>query len=114
MIKVPDAASIAAIHFLESLIGRKCGGSTGTNVYGTLQLIHAMAYTGATGSLVTLINDSGDRYLDTYYNDAWLHSHGLHIHPYEEQLQHFYATGEWQNLSVDDYETPAPCRAMLV
>ena len=114
MIKGPDAASIAAIHFLESLIGRKCGGSTGTNVYGTLQLIHAMAHNSETGSLVTLINDSGDRYLDTYYNDAWLHSHGLHIHPYEEQLQHFYATGEWHDLSMDDYETPADWRTILV
>ena len=114
MIKVPDAASIAAIHFLEALIGRKCGGSTGTNVYGTLQLIHAMARNGETGSLVTLINDSGDRYLDTYYNAAWLRNHGLHIHPYEAQLQHFYATGEWQDLRMDDYETPADCSAILV
>ena len=114
MIKVPDAASIAAIHFLEGLIGRKCGGSTGTNVYGTLQLIHAMARNGETGSLVTLINDSGDRYLDTYYNAAWLRNHGLHIHPYEAQLQHFYATGEWQDLRMDDYETPADCSAILV
>jgi cysteine synthase A len=114
MIKVPDAASIAAIHFLEGLIGRKCGGSTGTNVYGTLQLIHAMAHNGETGSLVTLINDSGDRYLDTYYNGAWLQDHSLHIHPYKEQLQHFYTTGEWQDLSMDDYETPAGWRAILV
>ena len=47
MIRAPDAASIAAIHWLETVIGRKCGGSTGTNVYGALTLAEEMIAEGA-------------------------------------------------------------------
>ncbi|MCE7630554.1 PLP-dependent cysteine synthase family protein, partial [Vibrio fluvialis] len=31
---VPDAASIATIQWLEKILGRKAGASTGTNLYG--------------------------------------------------------------------------------
>ena len=34
MLKIPDAASVATIHWLEQIIGRKTGASTGTNLYG--------------------------------------------------------------------------------
>ena len=36
----------------------------------------------ATGSIVTLICDGGDRYTDTYYDDAWLAEQGIDIGPY--------------------------------
>jgi cysteine synthase A len=52
---------------LEEIVGRQCGGSTGTNVYGAMQLLAEMARNGTKGSLVTLICDAGDRYVDTYY-----------------------------------------------
>ena len=48
-----------------------------------------------TGSIVTLICDAGERYLHTYYNQAWLQENGYLIEPYLTQLQHFYDTGEW-------------------
>ena len=38
MITVPDAAAFATIRFLEGIINRKCGGSTGTNLYAALQI----------------------------------------------------------------------------
>lgn len=96
MMKVPDAASYAAIHFLENLIGRKCGGSTGTNLYGTFQLIAQMAERSESGSIVTLICDSGARYLDTYYNADWLAERGYDLVPYQKQIEHFYNTGQWR------------------
>jgi cysteine synthase A len=34
---------------------------------------------GDVGSIVTLICDGGDRYLDTYFNDAWLADQGIDI-----------------------------------
>ncbi len=34
MLKIPDTASVATIHWLEQIIGRKTGASTGTNLYG--------------------------------------------------------------------------------
>lgn len=96
MIKIPNAASYASIHFLEKLIGRKCGGSTGTNLYGTFQLIAAMQAKGIEGSVVTLICDSGTRYLDTYYDSDWLSSNNHDLSAHEQNLNHFYETGAWK------------------
>ena len=47
--------------------GRKCGGSTGTNVWAALHLMAEMREAGRAGSVATLICDGGERYLDTYY-----------------------------------------------
>jgi cysteine synthase A len=92
MMKIPDAASIATIWWLEKLLGRKCGGSTGTNVYGALLL---MAEGGdKPGSVVSMICDSGERYLETYYNPAWLAEQGLDIEPYMQQLNGLEKTGK--------------------
>ncbi|MBX6342294.1 MAG: PLP-dependent cysteine synthase family protein [Thermomicrobiaceae bacterium] len=98
MIQVPNAASYAAMRLLERLVGRKYGGSTGTNLYGALQLVHEMASRGEAGSVVTLACDPGDRYLDTYYDDRWLAAQGYDIAPYLAQLERFVATGEWRPL----------------
>ena len=95
MIKVPDAASFAALRFLHRTIGRKCGGSTGTNFFGVLQLTAEMQKQHRRGSVVTLICDPGDRYLHTYYNDEWLKAGGYNIQPYYDQIEEFFRTGDW-------------------
>jgi cysteine synthase A len=95
MIQIPNAASYAAMRFLEGITGRKYGGSTGTCIYGSLQLVNEMAQSGNEGSVVTLAGDPGDRYLDTYYDDEWLAAQGYDIQPYLNQMQHFYETGDW-------------------
>ena len=79
MIKVPDALSLAAMRALEGLLGRKVGGSTGTNFVGALQVMGEMRARGETGAVVTLICDGGERYLDTYYNDAWMAAQGFDL-----------------------------------
>jgi len=65
MIKVPDAASYAAMLFLHRLMMKRGGPSTGTNVWGAFELIADMAAAGEAGSVVTLICDSGERYTQT-------------------------------------------------
>jgi len=95
MIQVPDAASYAAIRFLDRIFGKKYGGSTGTNLFGAFQLMAEMAAHDEQGSIVTLICDPGDRYMDTYYNDDWLKTNGFEIEPHMAQLQAFYETGKW-------------------
>lgn len=75
MLQVPDSASVATIYWLESILGRKVGASTGTNVWGALQLAARMREQGQTGAIVTLLCDSGERYLETYYNPAWVAEH---------------------------------------
>lgn len=72
MLKVPDAASVSAMMALENILGRRVGPSTGTNFVGMLHVARQMKARGETGSLVTLICDSGERYPDTYYNPQWI------------------------------------------
>ncbi|MBP2406480.1 putative siderophore biosynthesis protein SbnA [Streptomyces netropsis] len=95
MMKVPDAASVAAVRALEEAIGRKAGGSTGTGLWAALKIVAEMAGQGRAGSVVTLICDPGDRYLDKYYSDAWLAEQGLDITPYTMAISRFLATGRW-------------------
>lgn len=86
MIKVPDAASVATLLWLESVLGRKVGPSTGTNVWAMLQLAEKMKAEGCQGAIVTLLCDSGERYLDTYYNPEWVAAHIGNLAPYTRQL----------------------------
>ncbi|HEX2910782.1 MAG TPA: PLP-dependent cysteine synthase family protein [Chloroflexia bacterium] len=95
MLRVPNPASYAAMLFLERISGRKYGGSSGTNLYGALQLAAEMADKGEAGSIVTMACDSGERYLDTYYNPDWLLANGYDIEPYLQRLDQFYETGAW-------------------
>jgi cysteine synthase A len=95
MIRVPDAASFAAIRFLERVLGRPCGGSTGTNLWGALRIMTEMHAAGEQGSVVTLICDGGSRYLDTCYDDGWLANHGYDIEPHLETLVHVFENGAW-------------------
>ncbi|MFT7620505.1 MAG: cysteine synthase A [Planctomycetota bacterium] len=104
MIKVPDAATYATLRFLERVLGRRCGGSTGTNVYAALQIIAGLKETGQAASVVSMICDGGERYLDTYYNDAWLAEHGFDLRPYTEQLNAFHEKGVWQALSCEEHD----------
>ncbi|MEU8828409.1 PLP-dependent cysteine synthase family protein [Streptomyces sp. NPDC048636] len=95
MMKVPDAASVAAVRALERAIGRKAGGSTGTGLWSALRIVAEMVEAGRTGSVVTLLCDPGDRYLDKYYSDVWLAEQELDITPYAKTIEVFLATGRW-------------------
>ncbi len=94
MIRVPDSASIAALHYLEGLINRKCGGSTGTNFYAALVLAAEMQARGERGSVVTMIGDSGERYLETLYDEDWRRARRLEIEPELERLSAFHRRGK--------------------
>ncbi len=94
MIKVPDETSLAAMHVLSKLLSRRVGGSTGTNFYGMCWAANYMRSTGAIGSLVTLICDSGERYSDTYYNADWLAEQKLDLQPHIENIEAFLFDGK--------------------
>jgi cysteine synthase A len=94
MIRVPDADSMAALRVLEKLLGRRCGGSTGTNFVGALQLMGEMKAAGETGPVVTLICDGGDRYAGSYYDDAWLASQQIDITEPRARLARLAHTGQ--------------------
>lgn len=87
MMKVPDTASVATILWLETLIGRKAGASTGTNLWGALSIAREMMRDGQQGSIVSLMCDGGERYLDTYYDPDWVSRSIGDIGPHSEELR---------------------------
>src|SRR3546814_11929190 len=93
MIRVPDAASLAAMRIVSGLLGRRVGASTGTHFAGVLQLLCEMKAAGESGSIVTLLCDSGERYAGTCYRDDWLAGQGIDIAPELARLQTVLATG---------------------
>ena len=86
MIAVEDAHSIGAMRALSRRLGRRVGGSTGTNLVACARLIEEMSDWGEGGSIVTILCDSGDRYGCTYYNDDWLSARGVVWQTYESAI----------------------------
>ncbi|MHA6691416.1 PLP-dependent cysteine synthase family protein [Devosia sp. A449] len=93
MLKVPDTASIAATRVLSRLLSRRVGASTGTNFIGMLWAASQMREDKDAGSIVSLICDSGERYAQTYFDDAWLTQQGLNIAPHEALIEDSLETG---------------------
>ena len=87
MIAVPDAASIATMRAFESVLGRRVGPSTGTNLWGVLRIAVQMRAAGQAGSIVTLLCDGGERYGHTYFDDGWLAGQGIDIGAYLPEVQ---------------------------
>ncbi len=95
MISVPDAGSVAAARHVSGVLGRRVGPSTGTNIWGAFSLLAEMVATGRTGSVVTLLADSGDRYIDTYFDDEWVASRGWRLPESARVLAEFERSGRW-------------------
>ena len=96
MIRVPDAASLAAARWLAAHTGHRAGGSTGTNLWGAFQIISELRAAGQRGSVVSLLCDGAERYAHTYNDDAWLAEQGLDLRPYQIKIETFLATGEFR------------------
>ncbi|QNI09672.1 PLP-dependent cysteine synthase family protein [Mycobacterium kubicae] len=95
MVSVPDAASIAAARHVSAVLGRRVGPSTGTNLWGAFGLLAEMVADGRSGSVVTLLADSGDRYSDTYFSDDWVSAQGLDPSEPARLLIEFEQTCRW-------------------
>jgi cysteine synthase len=79
MVKVPDALALAAMRHVSGVLGRRVGGSTGTNFVGVLHAAALMRQQGRQGSIVTILCDSGERYAHSYYNHDWYLQRGIPI-----------------------------------
>jgi cysteine synthase A len=71
MVEVPNVDSLAAMHALSDLLGRRVGPSTGTNLVAMLALAQEMKARGESGSILSLLCDSGERYRPTYFDAGW-------------------------------------------
>ena len=96
VIEVPDAASIAAAWLLDELLGRRYGGSSGTNLVACLQLAAQMRARGEPGSIVSLLCDRGERYDGTLFDPNWLVAHGIDRQAWEHALRAILADGCWR------------------
>jgi cysteine synthase A len=96
MIAVPDIASVAAMRLLASRLRHRAGPSTGTNLWGALHIVAEMLADGEHGSVVMLMCDQGERYLDTYYDDGWVRrTFGTDVDLHTGMLEDFLRTGRW-------------------
>ncbi|MDX1298941.1 MAG: PLP-dependent cysteine synthase family protein [Pseudomonas sp.] len=86
MCKVPDALSLAAMHYLAQRLGRRVGGSSGTNLIGALLVAQRMVAAGESGSVVAILCDGGERYAGTYYDPAWLAAQGFELRSLLERV----------------------------
>ncbi len=70
--EIDDVDSIAAAWLMEALLGRRYGGSSGTNFVACVRLAETMRERGVAGSIVTLLCDRGERYGETLFDRDWL------------------------------------------
>ncbi|GGY76717.1 PLP-dependent cysteine synthase family protein [Streptomyces omiyaensis] len=84
-IKVRDAEAFETCRYLARNFGLLIGGSAGGVVYKALE----RARTAPAGTtIVVLVCDGGDKYLDTVFDDDWMAAHGL----FDEQVVRRLAT----------------------
>ncbi|MDQ2701866.1 MAG: PLP-dependent cysteine synthase family protein [Pseudomonadota bacterium] len=87
VIEVTDAQSVAATWLLEELLGRRYGGSSGTNLAACLLLAARMRERGERGSIVSLLCDRGERYSDTLFDRRWLAQRDIDPDPQLDALR---------------------------
>jgi cysteine synthase A len=69
--------SLAAMRWVSARLGRRVGGSTGTNFVGVIEVAQRLDAAGRGGSIVTILCDSGERYAHSYYNAQWYTEQGI-------------------------------------
>lgn len=72
-VKVGDVEAFATCRVV-ARTGLLIGGSAGGVVY---EAMKRMPLVPPGTTMVALVNDGGEGYLDTVFNDAWMHHHGL-------------------------------------
>lgn len=74
VVRFDDRAAFATCHELASKEGLLCGGSSGANVWGACQVAKHL---DGPGTIVTVLPDSGTKYVSKIYNDQWLSANGF-------------------------------------
>jgi cysteine synthase A len=84
------------MQLLETLLGRRYGGSSGTSFVACLQLAGAMRARGERGSIVSLLCDRGERYAETLFDPCWLAERVLDPAPWRAALRGCIDDGRWR------------------
>ena len=70
-------------------------GVPGAKIDAVFDALDEMVADGRSGSVVTLLADSGDRYTDTYFSDEWVSAQGLDPTAPAEALVEFERNCHW-------------------
>lgn len=74
MIQTNDEQSFSMAKRLIKEEGLFCGGSSGAIIYGACEVAKQL---GPDKNIVTVLTDSGSRYISKFLNDEWMGQHGL-------------------------------------
>lgn len=74
-VSVGDTEAFATARVLARRTGLLVGGTAGGAVYAALESLAALP---PRSTVVVLVSDAGEKYLDTLFDDAWLEERGLH------------------------------------
>lgn len=77
--RIPDTEALPIVYDLMQYEGLNVGLSSGINVAGAIRLAGAL---GPGKTVVTVLCDSGTRYLSTLFNPGWLAAKGLALPPW--------------------------------
>ena len=97
MISVPDACSVAAMRRVRRVLGRRVGGSTGTNLLGCVRAAAEMR--ASRGDRAHRHADLRRRraLLNTYYSDDWADEQGFDLTRAQAVLARVVEDGEWDD-----------------
>lgn len=76
IIQINDQDSFSMARKLAKKLGLFVGGSSGSAVFSALKIAKLQT---RPKKIVTILPDSGDRYLSTFYNDLWMQEKGFSI-----------------------------------
>ncbi|MVU81658.1 pyridoxal-phosphate dependent enzyme [Nocardia sp. ET3-3] len=82
-IKVSDADAFATARTLAAQLGLMIGGSSGGSVYAALTRLHEYP---AHSTVVVIVNDDGEKYLDTVFDDEWMSDRDLIDQQHEAEI----------------------------
>jgi cysteine synthase A len=83
------------MHALSARLGRRVGGSTGTNLVAALACARSLKERGVGGSIVTLLCDDGQRYMHSYFDADWLRRNSLECDAQRHAIDALVDRGEW-------------------
>jgi cystathionine beta-synthase len=87
-VRVGDVEAFACARVLARRTGLMVGGSTGAAVH---EALGRLAGLPAGATVVTLVSDAGEKYLDTVFHDDWLRERGLLDAGAEHRIDHVLA-----------------------
>ena len=83
-ITVTDKEAFNTARYLARERGILVGGAAGGIIYKAMKLIREQI---GTGTMVAIIADGGEKYLDTVFNDKWMEYRELIDHVIEEEVE---------------------------